>query len=66
MLGKLIAASSIASLVAYSFLWVGQNYLGLSYKAIYLPPISSLVGAYRFEAGTAPKTPDSCLGCLRG
>jgi len=36
MLGKLIAASSIASLVAYSFLWVGQNYLGLSYKAIYL------------------------------
>ena len=36
MLGKLIAASSIASLVAYGFLWMGQNYLGLSYKAIYL------------------------------
>jgi len=36
MLGKLIAASSIASLVAYSFLWVAQDHLGLSYKAIYL------------------------------
>lgn len=36
MLGKLIAASSIASLVAYSFLWVAQDHFGLSYKAIYL------------------------------
>ena len=36
MLGKLIAASSIASLVAYSFLWVAQDYLDFSYKTIYL------------------------------
>ncbi len=36
MLGRLIAASSIASLVAYSFLWVAQDYLGLSYRTIYL------------------------------
>ena len=35
MLGRLIAASSVASLVAYSFLWLAQDHLGLSYKAIY-------------------------------
>ena len=35
MLGRLIAASSVASLVVYSFLWLGQGYFGLSYKAIY-------------------------------
>ena len=36
MLGKLIAASSAASLVAYSFLWLAMDQLGLSYRAIYL------------------------------
>ena len=36
MLGKLIAASSAASLVAYSFLWLAMDYIGLSYSAIYL------------------------------
>ena len=35
MLGRLIAASSVASLVAYSFLWLAQDHFGLSYKAIY-------------------------------
>ena len=35
MLGRLIAASSVASLVAYSFLWLAQDHLGLSYKSIY-------------------------------
>ena len=35
MLGRLIAASSVASLVAYSFLWLAQDHLGLSYRAIY-------------------------------
>lgn len=36
VLGKLIAVSSIASLVVYSFLWVAQRYLDLSYEVIYL------------------------------
>jgi hypothetical protein len=36
MLGKLIAASSAASLAAYSFLWLAMDQLGLSYRAIYL------------------------------
>ena len=36
VLGKLIAVSSIASLVVYSFLWVAQSYLDLSYEVIYL------------------------------
>jgi len=36
MLGKLIAASSLASLVAYAFLWCAQDYLALSYESIYL------------------------------
>ena len=36
VLGKLIAVSSIASLVVYSFLWVAQRYLALSYEVIYL------------------------------
>ena len=36
MLGKLIAASSAASLAAYSFLWLAMEQLGLSYRAIYL------------------------------
>ena len=36
MLGKLIAASSAASLAAYSFLWLAMAQLGLSYRAIYL------------------------------
>lgn len=36
MLGKLIAASSAASLAAYSFLWLAVDQLGLSYRAIYL------------------------------
>ena len=35
MLGRLIAASSVASLVAYSFLWLAQDHFGLSYKTIY-------------------------------
>ncbi len=36
VLGKLIGAGSLASLVVYSFLWVAQKYLGLDYQAIYL------------------------------
>ncbi|MDA7769525.1 MFS transporter, partial [Porticoccaceae bacterium] len=36
VLGKLIAVSSIASLMVYSFLWVAQRYLDLSYEVIYL------------------------------
>jgi hypothetical protein len=36
MLGRLIAVSSIASLVTYSFLWLAESYFGLSYQAIYL------------------------------
>ena len=36
MLGRLIAVSSMASLVTYSFLWLAEGYLGLSYQAIYL------------------------------
>ena len=36
MLGKLIAASSLASLVAYAFLWCAQDYFALSYESIYL------------------------------
>ncbi len=36
MLGKLIAASSAASLAAYSFLWLAMDQLGLSYRTIYL------------------------------
>ncbi|MDB9734455.1 MFS transporter [Porticoccaceae bacterium] len=35
VLGKLIAVSSVASLVVYSFLWLGQGYLCLSYETIY-------------------------------
>ena len=35
VLGKLIAVSSVASLVVYSFLWLGQGYLSLSYDTIY-------------------------------
>ena len=35
VLGKLIAVSSVASLVVYSFLWFGQGYLSLSYETIY-------------------------------
>ena len=35
VLGKLIAVSSVASLVVYSFLWLGQGYLSLSYETIY-------------------------------
>ena len=36
VLGKLIAVSSVASLAAYSFLWLSETYLGLSFKTIYL------------------------------
>ena len=36
MLGRLIAVSSIASLVTYSFLWLAESYFGLSYQTIYL------------------------------
>lgn len=35
VLGKLIAVSSVASLVVYSFLWLSQGYLSLSYETIY-------------------------------
>ena len=35
VLGKLIAVSSVASLVVYSFLWLGQGYLSFSYETIY-------------------------------
>jgi hypothetical protein len=35
VLGKLIAVSSVASLVVYSFLWLGQEYLSLNYETIY-------------------------------
>jgi hypothetical protein len=36
MLGRLIAVSSMASLVTYAFLWLAEGYLGFSYQAIYL------------------------------
>jgi len=36
VLGKLIAAGSLASLFVYSFLWLAQEYFGLSYQTIYL------------------------------
>ena len=36
VLGQLIAAGSMASLVVYSFLWLFQGYFGVSYKAIYI------------------------------
>lgn len=36
VLGKLIAVSSMASLAAYSFLWLSEAYLNLSFKAIYV------------------------------
>ncbi|MDG2501631.1 MAG: MFS transporter [Porticoccaceae bacterium] len=63
LLGKLIAASSIASLVAYSFLWVAQDHFGLSYKAIYLVSGGAclILTAFmwlafpRFEAKTAQR-----------
>ena len=35
VLGKLIAVGSVASLVVYSFLWLGQGYFSLGYKTIY-------------------------------
>jgi hypothetical protein len=36
MLGRLIAVSSVASLLTYSFLWLAETYFGLSYQTIYL------------------------------
>jgi hypothetical protein len=36
VLGKLIAASSAASLLVFGFLWLAQRHLGLDYKVIYL------------------------------
>ena len=36
MLGRLIAVSSMASLLAYSFLWLAQDHLSLSYEMIYV------------------------------
>ena len=36
VLGKLIAAGSMASLLAYSFLWFARSQFGLSYESIYL------------------------------
>lgn len=36
VLGRLIAVSSMASLVTYSFLWLAESHFGLSYQAIYL------------------------------
>ena len=36
VLGQLIAAGSMASLLAYSFLWLAQSQFDLSYQAIYL------------------------------
>ena len=60
VLGKLIAVSSIASLVVYSFLWVAQRYLDLSYEVIYLVggggclvlAIIMRLGFPRFESAT--------------
>ena len=60
VLGKLIAVSSIASLVVYSFLWVAQRYLDLSYEVIYLVggggclvlAIIMWLGFPRFESAT--------------
>lgn len=60
VLGKLIAVSSIASLVIYSFLWVAQRYLDLSYEDIYLVggggclvlAIIMWLGFPRFESAT--------------
>ena len=36
VLGQLIAAGSMASLVVYSFLWLFQGYFDLSYSSIYI------------------------------
>ena len=36
VLGQLIAAGSIASLLVYSCLWLFQGYFGVSYEAIYI------------------------------
>ena len=60
VLGKLIAVSSIASLVVYSFLWVAQRYLDLSYEVIYLAggggclvlALIMWLGFPRFESAT--------------
>jgi len=60
MLGKLIAASSLASLVAYAFLWCAQDYFALSYASIYLNgggaclilTLFALLAFPRFEAKT--------------
>ena len=60
VLGKLIAVSSIASLVVYSFLWVAQRYLDLSYEVIYLVgggvclvlAVIMWLGFPRFESAT--------------
>jgi predicted MFS family arabinose efflux permease len=36
VMGKLSSASSIAALVAFAAIWVGMEYLGFDYKALYL------------------------------
>lgn len=36
VLGKLIAVSSLASLIVYAFLWIAQSYFFFSYETIYL------------------------------
>jgi predicted MFS family arabinose efflux permease len=36
VLGKLSSASSIAALVAFAAIWIGMQYLGFEYKALYL------------------------------
>ena len=36
VLGKLIAVSSLASLIVYAFLWIAQSYFSFSYETIYL------------------------------
>ena len=60
MLGKLIAVSSVASLAAYSFLWLAEAHLGLSFKTIYLVgggcclalTLFAWLGFSRFQAKT--------------
>lgn len=63
VLGKLIAVSSMASLAAYSFLWLAEAYLGLSFQAIYLVgggcclalTLFAWLGFPRFQAKTAQR-----------
>src|SRR5210317_1433347 len=36
VMGRLSAASSVAALIAFSLVWLGMDYLGVGYQALYL------------------------------